>query len=183
MLTKWFCAGFKIIFVCDYQLCFIVFWTPGLSELILLNVIGVDQEFAQLCIIPLRIFSFFPLPGTVRFTSDKMSYPVAPVWCSLFVLCSDGSSASDGLVNDIEKNLRVSSEFCPAHCRANHKPCGAALHGVSTQHTCPASLSVTSLPVLIHIGCQKSTQMTRLWFSSKIIILTISGVNSCWDMH
>ncbi|XP_051969828.1 progressive ankylosis protein homolog B-like isoform X3 [Xyrauchen texanus] len=48
------------------KLCFIVFWTPHVSEQILVGVIGVDMAFAQLCTIPLRIFSFFPLPVTVR---------------------------------------------------------------------------------------------------------------------
>nr|XP_055037918.1 ANKH inorganic pyrophosphate transport regulator a [Misgurnus anguillicaudatus] len=47
-------------------LCFIIFWTPHVSELILINVIGVDLEFAKLCIVPLRIFCFFPFPVTVR---------------------------------------------------------------------------------------------------------------------
>ncbi|XP_056594413.1 ANKH inorganic pyrophosphate transport regulator a isoform X2 [Triplophysa dalaica] len=53
-------------FLISLTLCFIIFWTPRLSELILVYVIGVDLEFAQLCIIPLRIFSFFPFPVTVR---------------------------------------------------------------------------------------------------------------------
>lgn len=43
-----------------------VFWTPHISEKILVNVIGVDLAFAELCVVPLRIFSFFPLPVTVR---------------------------------------------------------------------------------------------------------------------
>uniref|UniRef100_A0A674CD86 ANKH inorganic pyrophosphate transport regulator a n=1 Tax=Salmo trutta TaxID=8032 RepID=A0A674CD86_SALTR len=47
-------------------LCFVVFWTPHISEKILVNVIGVDLAFAELCVVPLRIFSFFPLPVTVR---------------------------------------------------------------------------------------------------------------------
>ncbi|KAI2649124.1 hypothetical protein H4Q32_020336 [Labeo rohita] len=47
-------------------MCFIVFWTPHVSERILVDVIGVDMDFAQLCIIPLRVFSFFPVPVTVR---------------------------------------------------------------------------------------------------------------------
>ncbi|XP_057179250.1 ANKH inorganic pyrophosphate transport regulator a isoform X2 [Triplophysa rosa] len=53
-------------FLLSLTLCFIIFWTPRVSELILVHVIGVDLEFAQLCIIPLRIFSFFPFPVTVR---------------------------------------------------------------------------------------------------------------------
>lgn len=47
-------------------MCFIVFWTPNVSERILVDVIGVDMAFAQLCIIPLRVFSFFPVPVTLR---------------------------------------------------------------------------------------------------------------------
>ena len=47
------------------QLCFLVFWTPHISEKILVDIIGVDHAFADLCVAPLRIFSFFPLPGTV----------------------------------------------------------------------------------------------------------------------
>ncbi|MCI4391432.1 hypothetical protein PGIGA_G00134260 [Pangasianodon gigas] len=53
-------------FTLSITLCFLVFWTPGVSELILVNVIGVDANFAQLCIVPLRIFSFFPVPVTIR---------------------------------------------------------------------------------------------------------------------
>uniref|UniRef100_A0AAQ4P1A1 ANKH inorganic pyrophosphate transport regulator a n=1 Tax=Gasterosteus aculeatus aculeatus TaxID=481459 RepID=A0AAQ4P1A1_GASAC len=47
-------------------LCFAVFWTPNFSEKILVDVIGVDYAFADLCVIPLRIFSFFPVPVTAR---------------------------------------------------------------------------------------------------------------------
>ncbi|KAI3355367.1 hypothetical protein L3Q82_018209, partial [Scortum barcoo] len=47
-------------------LCFVVFWTPNVSEKILVDVIGVDYAFAELCVVPLRIFSFFPVPVTVR---------------------------------------------------------------------------------------------------------------------
>lgn len=45
------------------QLCFVMFWTPNVSEKILVDIIGVDFAFAELCVIPLRIFSFFPVPG------------------------------------------------------------------------------------------------------------------------
>ncbi|XP_069770342.1 progressive ankylosis protein homolog B-like isoform X2 [Narcine bancroftii] len=48
------------------KLCFVVFWTPHLSEKILVNLIGVNLAFAELCVIPLRIFSFFPFPVTIR---------------------------------------------------------------------------------------------------------------------
>lgn len=45
------------------QLCFVMFWTPNVSEKILIDIIGVDFAFAELCVVPLRIFSFFPVPG------------------------------------------------------------------------------------------------------------------------
>ncbi|XP_027744236.1 progressive ankylosis protein homolog isoform X1 [Empidonax traillii] len=48
------------------KLCFVMFWTPNVSEKILVDIIGVDFAFAELCVIPLRIFSFFPVPVTVR---------------------------------------------------------------------------------------------------------------------
>lgn len=59
----------KFIFAClalSLTLCFVVFWSPHVSEKILVDVIGVDYAFAELCVIPLRIFSFFPVPVTVR---------------------------------------------------------------------------------------------------------------------
>ncbi|CAM5091608.1 unnamed protein product [Eretmochelys imbricata] len=59
----------KFTFVCmalSLTLCFLMFWTPNASEKILVDIIGVDFAFAELCVIPLRIFSFFPVPVTVR---------------------------------------------------------------------------------------------------------------------
>ncbi|XP_028831169.1 progressive ankylosis protein homolog B isoform X4 [Denticeps clupeoides] len=59
----------RFTFVClalSITLCFAVFWTPHVSEKILLDIIGVDHAFAELCVAPLRIFSFFPLPVTIR---------------------------------------------------------------------------------------------------------------------
>ncbi|XP_004081194.1 progressive ankylosis protein homolog [Oryzias latipes] len=59
----------KFTFCCvilSLTLCFALFWTPNLSEKILENVIGVDYAFAELCVAPLRIFSFFAVPVTVR---------------------------------------------------------------------------------------------------------------------
>ncbi|XP_056110168.1 ANKH inorganic pyrophosphate transport regulator a isoform X2 [Rhinichthys klamathensis goyatoka] len=53
-------------FILSLMMCFIIFWTPHVSERILVDVIAVDTAFAQLCIIPLRVFSFFPLPVMVR---------------------------------------------------------------------------------------------------------------------
>ncbi|KAM9459742.1 progressive ankylosis protein homolog B isoform 3-T4 [Salvelinus alpinus] len=48
------------------ELCFLVFWTPHISERILVDIIGVDHAFAELCVPPLLIFSFFPVPVTIR---------------------------------------------------------------------------------------------------------------------
>ncbi|XP_069770343.1 progressive ankylosis protein homolog B-like isoform X3 [Narcine bancroftii] len=59
----------RFTFTClaiSVTLCFVVFWTPHLSEKILVNLIGVNLAFAELCVIPLRIFSFFPFPVTIR---------------------------------------------------------------------------------------------------------------------
>ncbi|XP_036378651.1 progressive ankylosis protein homolog B-like [Megalops cyprinoides] len=59
----------KFTFVCmalSITLCFMVFWTPHTSEKILVDIIGVDLSFAKLCVTPLRIFSFFALPVTIR---------------------------------------------------------------------------------------------------------------------
>ncbi|XP_010372394.1 progressive ankylosis protein homolog isoform X2 [Rhinopithecus roxellana] len=59
----------KFTFVCmalSLTLCFVMFWTPNVSEKILIDIIGVDFAFAELCVVPLRIFSFFPVPVTVR---------------------------------------------------------------------------------------------------------------------
>uniref|UniRef100_A0A674HDX8 ANKH inorganic pyrophosphate transport regulator n=1 Tax=Taeniopygia guttata TaxID=59729 RepID=A0A674HDX8_TAEGU len=59
----------KFTFVCmalSLTLCFVMFWTPNVSEKILVDIIGVDIAFAELCVVPLQIFSFFPLPVTVR---------------------------------------------------------------------------------------------------------------------
>ncbi|XP_078543716.1 mineralization regulator ANKH isoform X1 [Lissotriton helveticus] len=59
----------KFTFVCmalSLTLCFLMFWTPSASERILIDIIGVDFAFAELCVVPLRVFSFFPVPVTVR---------------------------------------------------------------------------------------------------------------------
>lgn len=58
-----------LLFPPTVQLCFVVFWSPHVSEKILVDVIGVDYAFAKLCVVPLRIFSFFPLPGLGLFLS------------------------------------------------------------------------------------------------------------------
>ncbi|XP_061095884.1 progressive ankylosis protein homolog B-like isoform X2 [Conger conger] len=59
----------KFTFMClalSLTCCAVLFWTPHVSEKIMVNIIGVDQDFAQLCIAPLRVFSFFALPVTIR---------------------------------------------------------------------------------------------------------------------
>ncbi|PWA17955.1 hypothetical protein CCH79_00004059, partial [Gambusia affinis] len=59
----------KFTFCClalSLTLCFVLFWTPRVSEKILVDVIGVEYTFAALCVAPLQIFSFFPMPVTVR---------------------------------------------------------------------------------------------------------------------
>ncbi|XP_037550233.1 ANKH inorganic pyrophosphate transport regulator a [Nematolebias whitei] len=59
----------KFTFAClllALTMCFILFWTPNVSEKILVSVIGVEYAFAQLCVVPLKIFSFFALPVIVR---------------------------------------------------------------------------------------------------------------------
>lgn len=74
------------------QLCFIMFWTPNVSEKILIDIIGVDFAFAELCVIPLRIFSFFPVPGKEQRTSTSCSSscpgePCPQRQCNYFTLC------------------------------------------------------------------------------------------------
>ncbi|KAJ8375143.1 hypothetical protein SKAU_G00057230, partial [Synaphobranchus kaupii] len=59
----------KFTFMClalSLTCCFVLFWTPHVSEKIMVNIIGVDADFALLCIAPLRVFSFFALPVTLR---------------------------------------------------------------------------------------------------------------------
>lgn len=67
MVTKSHIKKFTLCcFILSLTMCFIVFWSPHVSERILVDVIGVDMDFAELCIMPLRVFSFFPVPVTVR---------------------------------------------------------------------------------------------------------------------
>lgn len=53
-----------------------MFWTPNVSEKILIDIIGVDFAFAELCVIPLRIFSFFPVPGKEK--QNESQIPTDP---------------------------------------------------------------------------------------------------------
>ena len=41
----------------------ILFWIPGVAESLLINVSNVDEKFAALCVVPLHIMSFHPIPG------------------------------------------------------------------------------------------------------------------------
>ena len=54
-----------------------MFWTPNVSEKILIDIIGVDFAFAELCVVPLRIFSFFPVPGKQRM-KEKFLFTLMP---------------------------------------------------------------------------------------------------------
>ncbi|MBZ3880216.1 Progressive ankylosis protein-like protein [Sciurus carolinensis] len=59
----------KFTLVCmalSLMLCFVMFWTPNVSEKILIDIIGVDFIFTELCVVPLRIFSSFLVPVTLR---------------------------------------------------------------------------------------------------------------------
>lgn len=56
-----------------------------MSEKILVDVIGVEDSFAKLCVVPLRIFSFFPLPGKTYLFFFSFSFTFASscglYWC------------------------------------------------------------------------------------------------------
>lgn len=81
------------------QLCFVVFWTPHVSEKILVDIIGVDYAFAELCVVPLRIFSFFPLPGL----GLVLSY-----FSSCCCCCCSGGTGGSGR----GRNQRLTIPFC-----------------------------------------------------------------------
>jgi len=53
------CCGISFI------LALVMFWTP-LKWVLLTDLIGVDQQLAELCIAPLMIFSFFPFAVALR---------------------------------------------------------------------------------------------------------------------
>lgn len=53
-----------------------------MSEKILVDVIGVEDSFAKLCVVPLRIFSFFPLPGKTYLFSLSASFLLPAVFRS-----------------------------------------------------------------------------------------------------
>lgn len=145
----------KLICFCSFcvQLCFVVFWTPRLSEKILVDVIGVEYAFAELCVVPLRIFSFFPLPGKTLFGSYSASVSSwnflsccgfnpgrsSDQWgdvstlCVCVCVCSDCSGSFDWMAHDPEKDLCAGPQLgSPHHCPHHQSSC-AALYGVS-QH-------------------------------------------------
>ncbi|KAG7267047.1 hypothetical protein CRUP_026290 [Coryphaenoides rupestris] len=96
----------KFTFCClmlSLTLCFVVFWSPNVSENILVNVIGVKYTFAELCVVPLRIFSFFPLPVTVR-------------------------AHLTGWADDPEEDLCVGPQLHPEDHRSDHQAC---VHGAT----------------------------------------------------
>ena len=43
-----------------------LFWTPAIRTWMLEDLIGVTSQIAMLCVTPLCIFTFFPLPVSVR---------------------------------------------------------------------------------------------------------------------
>uniref|UniRef100_A0A671NMU1 Progressive ankylosis protein homolog B-like n=1 Tax=Sinocyclocheilus anshuiensis TaxID=1608454 RepID=A0A671NMU1_9TELE len=62
----------RFTFVClalSITLCFVVFWAPHISERILVDIIGVDHAFAELCVTPLPTLHkkfFFLSSVTIR---------------------------------------------------------------------------------------------------------------------
>lgn len=131
-----------------------VFWTPNVSEKILVDVIGVKYPFAELCVVPLRIFSFFPLPGKtldLRFFSISVqlhfpsrcgfNWSVARTSGVMFPLCvcvcvcirSDCSGSFDWMAHDPEKDLCAGPQLSSPHHCPHHQSSCAALYGVS-QH-------------------------------------------------
>ena len=48
---------------CAFQMCFILFWIPGVSVAILEHVIGVPHQLAVLCVDPLKLFAFLSFAG------------------------------------------------------------------------------------------------------------------------
>ncbi len=74
------CVSFSV------QLCFVVFWAPHISERILVDIIGVDHAFAEMCVTPLRIFSFFPIPGIALYVKLHKNKHPSLFWGDMCVL-------------------------------------------------------------------------------------------------
>jgi uncharacterized protein (DUF697 family) len=49
----------------SFTMALTLFWTP-IRDYLLLDLIGVDQRLAELCVAPLMIFTFFPFAVTLR---------------------------------------------------------------------------------------------------------------------
>lgn len=112
-----------------------LFWTPHVSEKILVDIIGVDYAFAELCVVPLRIFSFFPLPGSVLASVLVGTRPDLPSSSRTFLFCVRVCSNSPGsfyrVAHDPEKDLCAGPQLGSPHHRSHHQSGGAALYGVS----------------------------------------------------
>lgn len=115
-----------------------------MSEKILVDVIGVEDSFAKLCVVPLRIFSFFPLPGkTYLFFSLSASLLLPAMVCTgvsfgqvrqcfcFLCVCSDCSGSFDWMAHDPEKDLCAGPQLGSAHHCPHHQSSCAALYGVS----------------------------------------------------
>uniref|UniRef100_UPI00358F4145 mineralization regulator ANKH isoform X2 n=1 Tax=Myxine glutinosa TaxID=7769 RepID=UPI00358F4145 len=63
MTISKFCLSCMLASFC---LCIVLWWTPGFGEKIVILVFGVEPSFAKLCIAPLHIFAFFPIPVALR---------------------------------------------------------------------------------------------------------------------
>lgn len=141
------------------QLCFVLFWTPHVSEKILVDIIGVEHAFAELCVVPLRIFSFFPLPGNalawVLLSVHVQIFPPdhgrSPFVCVCVCACSNSPGSSDRMAHDPEKDLCAGPQLgSPHHCSHHQSRC-AALYGVS--HHFRGQKGQPPAPLVTH-GCR-----------------------------
>ncbi|XP_057564119.1 progressive ankylosis protein homolog isoform X2 [Hippopotamus amphibius kiboko] len=118
----------KFTFVCmalSLTLCFVMFWTPNVSEKILIDIIGVDFAFAELCVVPLRIFSFFPVPDAACGISIQAC---GIFWCVAWALRC-GTQAPG----------RVGSVVCGTQALpSRHVSSVAVVHGLG----CPAARGI-----------------------------------------
>ncbi|CAG10235.1 unnamed protein product [Tetraodon nigroviridis] len=132
------CLGLSWWHMDTEELCFVLFWTPHVSEKILVDVIGVDYAFAELCVVPLRIFSFFPLPGNalVRLLSSVRVQVFLPDHGRFhFVcVCSDSPGSFDCVAHDPEKDLCAGPQLSSPHHCSHHQSSCAALYGGSRGH-------------------------------------------------
>lgn len=113
-----------------------LFWTPHVSEKILVDIIGVEYAFAELCVVPLRIFSFFPLPGNalawvLLSVHVQIFLPDHGRSCLVCVFSSNCPGSSDRVAHDPEKDLCAGSQLSSPHHCSHHQSSCAALYGVS----------------------------------------------------